>query len=122
MPNHPPSVTTLADHLLGLTRRQAAAAADGDWEEVDALLDQRAPLAAVVAALDPATLAAPARAYLRAALAATIALDRQIAVLAAAAHALYGRELSHLHHGRRTLRAYARRPARDEGLVVDRTG
>jgi hypothetical protein len=54
MPVPPTAPFDLARDLLGLTRRQVAAAVAEDWILVAELIDERAPLAAALAALDPA--------------------------------------------------------------------
>jgi hypothetical protein len=96
----------LATRLLALSRQARAAAGAGDWEQVLAALDQRAPLVAAVAALDPAALAPAARAMLRAALTASLRLDEQVQTEGRAARQALVAALAGLRRGRQALRAY----------------
>lgn len=102
-----PPAGALAAELLALSRQAYAAAAAGDWEQVLAVLDQRAPLVAAVAALDPAALAPAARATLRAALTASLDLDAQMQGEGRAARQTLITALAGLRRGRQALRVYA---------------
>jgi hypothetical protein len=120
MSARPGAGSAFADDVLEITRRLAAAAAAGAWEQVDDLLDRRAPLVAALATLDRAGLAAGERAACRLALEEVVRLDASTAAATAAAHRAVGAQLGRLHLARRTLVAYA--PERHGPLVIDRPG
>lgn len=112
---------TLARALLDLTRRQAAAAAAGDWEAVVDLLDRRAPLVIALTALDPAPLDEATRSDLRAALATALDLEHQTTDLAKTTQEAVGDELGRLGRGSRALRAYSRQSHSEESTLLDKT-
>jgi hypothetical protein len=122
MPVPPTAPLDLARDLLGLTRRQVAAAAAEDWVLVAELIDERAPLAAALAALDPAPLSAATRAYLRAALTGALALDRQLGQQMRNAQTNVRGELTQVRRSRHTLRTYARPAGARESTVIDQPG
>jgi hypothetical protein len=112
----------LATRLLELSRQAHAAAGAGDWEHVLAALDQRAPLVAAVAALDPATLVPEARATLRAALTASLRLDEQVQAEGRAARQTLVAALAGLRHGRQALRAYVSSDGAPPSQFLDSSG
>jgi hypothetical protein len=112
------SPLALAQRLLDLTQRQAAAAAAGDWAAVNDLLDQRAAPVAAIAALDPEALDPALRADIHAALTTALDLERETTDHARRAEQELRGELARLSRGGRALRAYGMQRRR-RGRLID---
>jgi hypothetical protein len=112
------SPLALAQRLLDLTRRLAAAAAADDWAEVNELLDQRAAPTAAIAALNPHAFDPALHADIRTALATVLDLEQETANRAQRRGQELLGELARLGRGGRTLRAY-KTPRRGRGRLVD---